>query len=159
VPASGAGSGFQCMTKWSPTAPGRLRNSRATKSGESAEEEAPSGSDAETLAALGAARVQDLAAAAGLHADEETVGALAARDRRLESTFHGRGSPKWEKALKRVKALEKLGKSLSLQPIQGLAVNSALGKISTGRVKYSAFQAPFSDPFPRTPSPRCSTNG
>jgi hypothetical protein len=30
---------------------------------------------------------------------------------------------------------EKLGKSLSLQPIQGLAVNSALGKISTGRVK------------------------
>jgi len=46
------------------------------------------GLDSQALAALGATRVQDSAATAGSHADTETVGALAADDGRLVSTFH-----------------------------------------------------------------------
>jgi hypothetical protein len=46
------------------------------------------GLDSQALAALRAACIQDGAAVAGGHADAETVGALAANDGRLESTFH-----------------------------------------------------------------------
>ena len=45
--------------------------------------------DGQALAALGAACVDHGAAAAGLHADEETVGARAADFGRLVSAFHG----------------------------------------------------------------------
>lgn len=45
--------------------------------------------DGQALAALGAACVDNGTAAAGLHADEETVGARAARLGGLVSTFHG----------------------------------------------------------------------
>jgi hypothetical protein len=44
--------------------------------------------DGQTLAALRAACVDDLAATRGLHANAEAMGALAARHGRLESTFH-----------------------------------------------------------------------
>jgi len=43
----------------------------------------------EALAALGTASVDYRAAAASLHANEKTMGALAARNGRLESAFHG----------------------------------------------------------------------
>jgi hypothetical protein len=51
---------------------------------------APAGlpSDGQALAALGAACVDDSAAAAGLHADEETVGAGAADFGCLVGAFH-----------------------------------------------------------------------
>ena len=44
--------------------------------------------DGQALAALGTTRVDDGAATAGLHADEETVGAGAADFGGLVSTFH-----------------------------------------------------------------------
>jgi hypothetical protein len=46
------------------------------------------GLDSQALAALGATSVQHGAATAGSHTDTETVGALAADDGRLVSTFH-----------------------------------------------------------------------
>jgi hypothetical protein len=46
------------------------------------------GSDGQALAALGATRIDDRAATAGLHADEETVGASAADFGSLVGTFH-----------------------------------------------------------------------
>ncbi|CAL8472439.1 protein of unknown function [Caballeronia sp. S22] len=45
--------------------------------------------DGQALATLRAASVDDLAAASGLHANAEAMGALAARHGRLVSTFHG----------------------------------------------------------------------
>ena len=45
-------------------------------------------SDSQALAALGAACVQHGTATAGLHADTETVGALATGNGRLIGTFH-----------------------------------------------------------------------
>lgn len=47
------------------------------------------GLDSQTLAALGATCVDDSAATAGLHANEEPVGACAADFGRLVSAFHG----------------------------------------------------------------------
>jgi hypothetical protein len=49
---------------------------------------AASALDGETLTALRAASVDDLAAAGGLHAHAEAMGALATGDGRLISTFH-----------------------------------------------------------------------
>ena len=46
------------------------------------------GLDSQALAALGAASIQHGAATAGSHANTETMGALAADDGRLVSTFH-----------------------------------------------------------------------
>ena len=46
------------------------------------------GSDCQTLAALGTARIDDGAACFGLHAGAETVGPLATDGRRLISAFH-----------------------------------------------------------------------
>ena len=48
--------------------------------------------DSQTLAALGAAGVQDGAASAGFHAHAKAMGALAAGDGRLVGTFHGRST-------------------------------------------------------------------
>ena len=48
--------------------------------------------DGQTLAALGAASVQDGAASAGFHAHAETMGALATGNGRLVGTFHGRST-------------------------------------------------------------------
>jgi len=45
-------------------------------------------SDSQTLAALGAARIDDGAAAAGLHADQKAVGASAPHFGRLVGAFH-----------------------------------------------------------------------
>ena len=44
--------------------------------------------DRQTLAALGTASVDDLAATSGLHANAKAVGALATGNGRLVSTFH-----------------------------------------------------------------------
>ncbi len=44
--------------------------------------------DSQALAALGTARVDDSAAATGLHADQETVGTGAADFGRLVCAFH-----------------------------------------------------------------------
>jgi hypothetical protein len=46
------------------------------------------GLDGETLATFGATRVQDSTAGTRSHASAETMGAFAANDRRLKSTFH-----------------------------------------------------------------------
>lgn len=46
--------------------------------------------DGEALAAAGTACIDDSAASTRLHADTETVGALAAGNGRLEGAFHGR---------------------------------------------------------------------
>lgn len=48
-----------------------------------------SGLDSQTLAALGAASVQNQTATTGSHACAEAVRALATNDGRLVSTFHG----------------------------------------------------------------------
>lgn len=45
--------------------------------------------DAKAMTALGAARANDSATTLGTHANEETMGAFAAHDGRLVSTFHG----------------------------------------------------------------------
>jgi hypothetical protein len=51
----------------------------------------PGGSDAQALAALGAARADHGTTAASLHTHEEAVSALAANHRRLVCAFHGLG--------------------------------------------------------------------
>ncbi len=48
----------------------------------------PLGLDRETMTALRTACANDAAAAAGLHANQKTMGALATHDRRLISAFH-----------------------------------------------------------------------
>jgi hypothetical protein len=65
----------------------RLKQRRAGGSAGSATEP---GSDAETAAALGTAGTDHGTTAAGTHANEETVGALAANDGRLIGAFHDR---------------------------------------------------------------------
>ena len=50
-------------------------------------------SDRQTLAALGAASVDDRAATAGLHADEEAMRAGAADFRSLVGAFHDQSDP------------------------------------------------------------------
>ena len=51
-----------------------------------------SDSDCETMPPLGATRANHVASSAGLHANEKTVGALAAHDGRLVGAFHWDGS-------------------------------------------------------------------
>lgn len=46
------------------------------------------GSDGEALATFGATRIQNSAAGTRGHAGTKAMGALAANDRRLKSTFH-----------------------------------------------------------------------
>jgi hypothetical protein len=57
------------------------------------------GLDSQTLAAFGAASVDDSTTAAGFHANQKTVGSCAARFRRLVSAFHGISQNWWEKPL------------------------------------------------------------
>lgn len=56
--------------------------------------ELPEDSDRQTLAALGAAGVDDSTATAGLHANEEAVRTSAADFRSLVGTFHDRSGPR-----------------------------------------------------------------
>jgi len=73
------------MARWASLS---VTGSRQQKVGPANTGDARSGSESQTLAALGAASVDHGTAATGLHADEKAVGAGAADFGWLVSAFH-----------------------------------------------------------------------
>ena len=74
-------------------------------------------SDGEAMSPLGATRANHVASSAGPHADEKTMGALAAHDGRLIGAFHG--------------TVSLFAKNLKLNTKTGCLVNRSWG-FSTG---------------------------